>query len=232
MYLANAAFAIPFGKVGDMIGQVKLCYILITIQLLIQLGCIFATNFYLYLVLKFVWGVAVAGAIASRNAMTRKYSRPKDVSKNLLLHNIIFEMQGIICPLISGIIIDKNWRILHILNAATNGVVLLTLIPFKNPRTLSQKQKFDFLGIFLLLIGVTGVNLSFTLISASMYIVGPVLLVVGILCLLILAWHENRFANPVLPMKILKNPVVEYAIIYILIYYISSGVNYLIPQNF
>lgn len=83
-----------------------------------------------------------------------------------------------------------------------------------------------------MLVGVTGVNLSFTLISAKMYIVGPVLLVVGILCLVLLAVHENKFANPVLPMKILKNPVLEYAIIYILIYYVSSGINYLIPQNF
>lgn len=83
-----------------------------------------------------------------------------------------------------------------------------------------------------MLIGVTGVNLSFTLISAKMYIVGPVMLVIGILCLFLLAMHENKFANPVLPMKILKNPVMEYAIIYILVYYVSSGINYLVPQNF
>ena len=79
---------------------------------------------------------------------------------------------------------------------------------------------------------MTSVDLSFTLISAGMYVIGPILLAVGIACFLILGRYENKFENPVLPMKILRNPVAEYAIVYILLYYISSGVGYLVPQNF
>lgn len=84
----------------------------------------------------------------------------------------------------------------------------------------------------MLFFGIAIFDLSFTVISYRKYIVGSVMIVVGLGILVGLIFYEKRIEDPVLPLNLLHNPVLEYVIINIMSNYITGALSYLLPQIF
>lgn len=84
----------------------------------------------------------------------------------------------------------------------------------------------------MLFFGIAIFDLSFTVISYKKYVVGSVMIVVGLGILVGLIFYEKRVKDPVIPLNLLHNPVLEYVIINIMSNYISGALSYLLPQIF
>lgn len=117
-----------------MIGQILMCEILAAIMVASQLGCAFIKNFYIYLVFKFIYGAASAGTIPSKNAMIRIFARRENAQKALMYSTAVFNGCAIVFPVIAGLAIDQNWRILHFIITGAAIVMMLLLIQFENPK--------------------------------------------------------------------------------------------------
>ena len=84
----------------------------------------------------------------------------------------------------------------------------------------------------MLFFGIAIFDLSFTVISYKKYVVGSVMIVVGLGILVGLVFYEKRVKDPVIPLNLLHNPVLEYVIINVMSNYISGALSYLLPQIF
>lgn len=231
-YIATATLAIPLSKLSEQVGQVLMCQIFSVVMLASQMGCAFLKNFYMYLVLKFIFGAASAGIIPSKNAMVRLFVRKENAQKAIMQSTSVMNGCAIVLPIIAGLVIDSNWRILHFIVAGASIVMMLLLFQFENPKHSGQKNKFDILGTILLFFGIAIFDLSFTVISYQKYVVGSVMIVVGLGILVGMIFYEKRVDDPVLPLNLLHNPVLEYVIINVMSNYISGALSYLLPQIF
>ena len=81
--------------------------------------------------------------------------------------------------------------------------------------------------MLLLLIGVGALDISFTMLAQTQFIAFGCLFLVALAVILWFFYVESRHPDPVLPIKVLKTPVVEYIIGYLLILYVSKASEYL-----
>lgn len=56
-----------------------------------------------------------------------------------------------------------------------------------------------------------------------------ILIVVGIAILVIFCYVENKIKNPILPLKLMRQPVLEMVISNIFMYMLSSSLSYFMP---
>ena len=135
---------------------------------------------------------------------------------------------AVISPVICGVLIDINWRLIHYCSAAFYFITLFTTITYENTERTHFKH-FDWLGTLMLFISIILIDVSFTIISAQEFILGAVLLVAGIGLFVGLIFVEKCQDVPVLPIKLLRKPVIDYVLANIMNNYISSVISYLIP---
>ena len=179
MFIAIACLAIPLSMISDILGQIYTNYIYTIIQAGSQLGCALTKNFYLYLFFKFLFGDANAGATAAKNTILRKFPKNDEAHQMILKNQALVNGMAVISPLICGVLIDVNWRVIHYCSAAFYFLTIFTTIPFGNTERTHFKH-FDWLGTLMLFISIILIDVSFTIISAQEYVFGAVMLVVGI----------------------------------------------------
>lgn len=97
----------------------------------------------------------------------------------ILKNQALVNGMAVISPLICGVLIDVNWRLIHYCSAAFYFLTIFTTIPFENTERTHFKH-FDWLGTLMLFISIILIDVSFTIISAQEYVFGAVMLVVGI----------------------------------------------------
>lgn len=138
---------------------------------------------------------------------------------------------AVISPLICGVLIDINWRLIHYCSAGFYVLTIFMTIPFENTERTHFKH-LDWLGTLMLFVSIILIDLSFTIISAQGYIIGVVVLVAGIGLFVGLVYVEKCQVTPVLPINLLRKPVIDYVLANIMNNYVCSMVSYLIPQEF
>jgi len=115
-YIANAASGLVCSKLSDTFGPCTMMVIWAFLLGVSCLGAAFSPNIYLFLVARFVSGVATAALIATRNCMTRVLSLPSQGMRNFMMFTVINTMINIVCPLLIGLAVDAlGWRVVYIL---------------------------------------------------------------------------------------------------------------------
>lgn len=104
-----------------------MCEIFAVVMVASQMGCAFITNFYIYLVFKFIYGAASAGTIPSKNAMVRIFVRKENAQKAIMYSTSVFNGCAIVFPIVAGLAIDNNWRILHFIITGAAAAMMLLL---------------------------------------------------------------------------------------------------------
>ncbi|CAL6047283.1 Major_facilitator superfamily protein [Hexamita inflata] len=231
-YLAQASLSIPIAKFGENIGQVYTLFGLFVISFLINIGLFFVKNFPAFLVLRFISGAVCGGQLVCRTSLVRKLAPPQKAQQYLQYLQILMSIMVIIVPLLAGVLIDIDWPWIYLVCALSAFLNILTVIPYTNPETPKEKAKFDIWGCVVLFCAIGFLDIAFTILSSYHYVGCGVFVVLSIIMFVVFVYIEKKAADPVLPLQLMKNPVVSYIIANVSYFYIGTGLGYLLPQTF
>lgn len=217
----GSALTIPLGKVlYQKMGTAKLFSLSLFLQGLFSLGCALSSNFPIFIIFRFLLGLA-SGPCYS--AIIHLFSKLAPEEKQLHL-SAIFITMVVVVPVLSTawggwIAYDLNWRFLFYFNAPIFLILSLYINQWKH---LDEKQAsdYDWIGYSFYFIGL-GLLSSFLILGQQLdwfrsfflcFLVG-----IGALCFIYFLLRSFQHTTPVLQITLLKNPVFSFVLINLLV---------------
>ncbi|KAJ7087714.1 MFS general substrate transporter [Mycena crocata] len=211
--LCSGAFIPLWGKLSDVIGRKAVLYPCIVLFLLGSGLCGAATSMPFLIACRAVQGLGGGGTIVMVQIVLSDIVSLQDRGKYLSVIGGCWGVASVLGPLLGGILTEKaSWRWCFWINLPTGGIagfmlLFLKLNPVRKMTLAEFFQKFDFLGIFLLMSGTGTVLAGFSIASdkgwnqpatIALIILGPVLLS----CAAAVEWRTTRMA--IIPPRLLK----------------------------
>ncbi|KAF8216770.1 major facilitator superfamily domain-containing protein [Mycena galopus ATCC 62051] len=213
-YMLCSGACIPlWGKLSDVVGRKAILYPCIALFLLGSGLCGAATSMPFLIGCRAVQGVGGGGVIVMVQVVLSDIVSLRDRGKYSSVIGGCWGVASVLGPLLGGIVTEQaSWRWCFWLNLPTGGVAAIMLLfvnvnPVRKMTFAEFLQKFDFLGIFLLMTG-TGTLLAGFSIAADngwsdpatigLVVVGPILLVLAG----IVESRTTRMA--IIPLRLLK----------------------------
>jgi MFS family permease len=125
----------------------------------------------------------------------------------------VFSLASIAGPAIGGFFTESlSWRWCFYVNIPIGIVALVVIASVLNLPFQKIERRIDYLGSALLMAGVAGLLLV-TVWGGTSYAWNSIeilsLIVGSIVVLVAFVWHEGRVEEPVLPLRLFRNPVVR-----------------------
>jgi EmrB/QacA subfamily drug resistance transporter len=215
-YLLTSTVSIPlWGKLGDLYGRKLLFQVTLTVFLVGSALCGTATSVEMLIGFRALQGLGAGGMFTLAMAIVGDLVSPRERGRYQGYIQAMFALASIAGPLIGGTIIDHfSWRWIFYVNLPIGAIALWTIgatlrVPFQR-----REHAIDFLGAALLATGVTGVLLVLVW-GGEMYAwnspVIAALAVLSIGAVVAFVVREQRAAEPVLPLSLLRNPIIVIA---------------------
>jgi EmrB/QacA subfamily drug resistance transporter len=212
-YMLTSTVTVPlYGKLGDVYGRKNLFLFAIVVFLIGSALCGAATDMTQLVVFRAIQGIGAGGLFPLSLAVIGNIVPPRDRGRWQGLIGAVFAASSIIGPAVGGFIVDNtSWRWIFLVNLPVGGlalVVILITMPRRAPQT---DHAIDWLGAGVLA-GGTGALLLGLVWGGKSYpwtsghVIG-VLVLAGVL-LLAFWFVERRAGEPILPFRILRNPIV------------------------
>ncbi|HTJ68558.1 MAG TPA: MFS transporter [Actinospica sp.] len=209
--LASTATTPLWGKLGDMFGRKTVFQICILIFLVGSVLCGQAHNMVELISFRALQGIGGGGLMVLSMAIISDVVPPRDRGKYQGVIGAVFGVASVLGPLLGGFLVDNlSWRWVFYVNLPVGALALGVISVALSKKNPDHKPKIDYLGVFLIaaasvcLVLITSLGGStWAWSSAPIYAcaVGAVVLLV----LFVLV--EQRAAEPVMPLKLFRNPV-------------------------
>ncbi|KAJ6581799.1 MFS general substrate transporter [Mycena capillaripes] len=213
-YMLASGACIPlWGKLSDVVGRKAILYPCIALFLLGSGLCGAATSMSFLIACRAVQGVGGGGVIVMVQVIISDIVSLQDRGKYSSVIGGCWGVASVLGPLLGGIVTEKaSWRWCFWINLPTGGVAAIMLLflnlnPVRKLTLAEFFQKFDFLGIFLLMTGTGTLLAGFSIASdngwndpstIALLVVGPILLSLA-------AVVESRTTRmAVIPPRLLK----------------------------
>ena len=144
-YLGQAVGALMFGVIAERYGRVFSIKISIFMMSVVGLACMFAGNFEVLFVLRFLQGIGLGGEVPVAATYINELSRAEGRGKFFMLYELIFPLSLMLTAQIGAIIVPSlGWKWMFLIGGGA-GLLMLPLF-FKlneSPRWLISKGRFD-----------------------------------------------------------------------------------------
>ncbi len=211
-YLLTATASTPlYGKIGDLYGRKSVFQAAVVIFVLGSLVSAVATSMGVLIIGRAVQGLGAGGLIALTLAIVGDIVSPRERGRYQGLFGAVFGISSVLGPLLGGFFTESlSWRWVFWINVPLGLVALITI-----QRTLHLPKKrvehsIDYVGAALIVAAVSSILLV-TVWGGNEYewddplIIGLAVLGVALIGVFV-AW-ELRVPEPLLPMRLFKNPV-------------------------
>jgi EmrB/QacA subfamily drug resistance transporter len=209
--LASTATTPLWGKLGDMFGRKTVFQVSIVIFLIGSVLCGQAHSMIELITFRGLQGLGGGGLMVLSMAIIGDVVPPRDRGKYQGVIGAVFGVASVLGPLLGGFLVDNlNWRWVFYVNLPVGAIALVVIsvaLAKKNP---DHRPRIDYLGTFL----IAAASVCLVLItslggSTWAWGSGPVVACgVGAVVLLVLfVLVERRAAEPVMPLKLFRNPV-------------------------
>lgn len=205
--LGSACTFIIFGKIARMITP-RLMYITgMLLMALASTGCALSHHAWLLLTFRFIQGIAIAMTAPTAITLIRDAIIAGSYDKYFGWFITINTSYFIFAPTIAGYVIEYfGWRALYWLPLPLCFMALIAIKITVSPQKI-RFQKMDIYGSFLLSIGTfllifVLMNIGFDGISVNNIVLFTIF--IGLSFLLIK--HAKNTADPIIPLKLFKNP--------------------------
>ena len=216
-YVVAAAATTPlWGKLGDRHGLKLLLQISLTVFVVSSALCGAAQNITQLILLRLVQGVAAGGLMSLAMAAVGDLVAPRERGRYQGYIAATFALATIIGPLVGGLLVEHaSWRWVFFVNLPVGAAALAALsLRFPGARPRRPERPLDILGAVLLAAGTSALMLA-CIWGGERYAwdSAPILGRIAATAVLSAAlFHrERRAADPVVPLHLLRTPVVAVA---------------------
>lgn len=211
--LANLVGTPLMAKLSDRFGR-RSIYILdvalFAAGSLVVVGSGFAGGFGLLLVGRAIQGLGAGGVFPVASAVIGDTFPPERRGQALGMIGAVFGMAFVIGPILGGVLLLAGWQWLFAINIPIAAVVIVLAWRVLPSHRLARTARFDWLGLSLLTLALTGLVLGLVSIDTSAFLPSlahPVVwlsLLVSVAAWVVLVKVESRHPDPVFPTALFR----------------------------
>ena len=204
--LANAAFILPFGRLGDIIGRKKIFTYGVLIYTLASFLATVSSSGSLLIIFSFMQGLGCSMIFATGVALLSSVYPSNERGEALGIYVTAVYIGLFLGPLLGGFLAQNfGWRSIFFFNVPF-GLLLVSLIKLRFPGEWrgSVGEKFEIRGSLIYSLSIIGVLYGFSTFHTDL---GRLILFVGVIGVSIFVLNEKKSFNPILRLSIFRSRV-------------------------
>lgn len=209
--LASTVIVPIVGKLSDLFGRKRFYVGGILVFMASSLVAALAPTFEVFMLARVLEGFGMGTMMPLSQAIIGDLVPPRERGKYQGLMGGVFGLASVVGPFVGGWITDSlSWHWLFFLNLPLGLLALAVIIPFMKLPHVRRAPRIDYGGFVTLAVGLTAVLLAIVLGGTTFPWGSPVILGLfagGAAVLALFLWIETRAAEPVMPLRLWKNPI-------------------------
>jgi len=144
-YVGQLIGALVFSSLAEKHGRIRGATAAVTIMSIMSLGCVFAGNFQMLLLLRFLQGIGIGGHMPVAAAYISELSRARGRGRFFLLYEMIFPIGLMVTGQIGRLVVPSlGWQAMFLIGAVPGLIVayLISKLP-ESPRWLINRGRLD-----------------------------------------------------------------------------------------
>ncbi|HWN33084.1 MAG TPA: MDR family MFS transporter, partial [Pseudonocardia sp.] len=199
------------GKFGDLFGRKLVFQVSCAVFVIGSFFCGFADNMTWLIAMRAVQGIGAGGLTVTATALIADIIPLRERGRYQGMIGAVFGVTTVVGPLLGGLFTDHlSWRWAFYVNVPIAAVVIAIAFRTLPSVRATARPVIDYLGIVVVSLGATGLTLA-TSWGGTTYPWGsPVIIGLfasSVAALALFVFVERRAADPMLPMRLFRNPV-------------------------
>ncbi|WP_213875117.1 MFS transporter [Pseudomonas sp. dw_358] len=238
-YMVAMTVATPvYGKLGDLYGRRRMILFGTSLFTLASLFCGMAQSMEQLVLARILQGIGAGGMVSVSQAIIGDIVPPRERGRYQGYFSGMYALASVLGPVLGGVMTEYvSWRWVFWINLPL-GLFSCAYIQIKLAGLPIPKRTpvIDYLGTLLMILGLGSLLLSITQLGQGHHLVDPQvcgLFALAVLALMVFVWHERRFREPLLPMKLFTVPaaVLSWLAVFFTAFQ-SIGLSVIMPLRF
>lgn len=227
----SCATILIFGRLGDMIGKVRIFQTGVVLFTIGSLFCSISPSLSTLIAARLLQGLGASAALAANQGIITETFPSSERGKALGFVSTFVALGSMAGPTIGGFILTLlPWQYIFIINVPVGFISLLVGLRILPNRKPAAPGKLDTKGSLLLFVSIILIFGSITLMQDQINLPVILALFIGIILALLFIWEESRSKIPLIPLNIFKNKMFSLNMFTLLIVFIALGAcNILLP---
>jgi EmrB/QacA subfamily drug resistance transporter len=212
-YMLTSTATVPvYGKLADIIGRKRTFAIGAAIFVAGSALCGMAGSMEMLILFRAVQGLGAGAVQPMVQTILGDIFAPAERAKMQGWFSAVWGFSALVGPLVGGLMVDfLSWRYLFYINLPLGALTLVMVWRFLDEQVERRKAKVDYLGAVTLTGGMS--LLMLVLLSGGTQLPWGSPPILGMaagaaLLLLIFLWSQGRAADPILPLRLFRIPVI------------------------
>jgi EmrB/QacA subfamily drug resistance transporter len=207
--LAQAASTPIYGRLADIYGRKRVFIAGATLFLVASTACGFAWGMIPLIVMRTIQGLGAGAIQPIAWTVLGDVYEPRERATVQGYLSAVFGTSALAGPVLGGFIVEHlHWAIVFWINIPISIAAMAMLAVFLTERVRTGRRDIDYLGAVLLMVGI---GAMMVVLVQARSLDGTTLLMLGAVAavaLVALVFQESRTAEPIVPFKLWRKPII------------------------